>query len=309
MTDAVRVRQIVTNGLTNALKYAAPATYGPLRVVCAAGPAAGGSDTAAGPGAVLIEVLDSGLGLQGQTEESLFEDFAAHVPTSRTGAVGSSGLGLAICNRMARLLGGRLHVTDRVDGVHGTRFVLSLPLRGPPEAAAAAAVEAPSTVAIPVPANAPVDAFRESRPPLVDAEAGRTILVLGPPPADGAGSPHPKRSPPAVDAPASPAATTAGPPLGLHVLLVDDSVGNRRVGARMLAALGCTCETASDGDEVRRGASTVSCSVLLHCATSAMRAYTPQGPCTRRTSAQSAHRRLLLRSRGQTQLAARSTPC
>ena len=258
---------------------------------------------------MLIEVLDSGLGLQGQTEESLFEDFAAHVPTSRTGAVGSSGLGLAICNRMARLLGGRLHVTDRVDGVHGTRFVLSLPLRGPPEAAAAAAVEAPSTVAIPVPANAPVDAFRESRPPLVDAEAGRTILVLGPPPADGAGSPHPKRSPPAVDAPASPAATTAGPPLGLHVLLVDDSVGNRRVGARMLAALGCTCETASDGDEVRRGASTVSCSVLLHCATSAMRAYTPQGPCTRRTRAQSAHRRLLLRSRGQTQLAARSTPC
>jgi CheY-like chemotaxis protein len=39
--------------------------------------------------------------------------------------------------------------------------------------------------------------------------------------------------------------------MGLHVLLVDDSAGNRRVGGRMLQQLGCKCVLATDGDEVR----------------------------------------------------------
>ncbi len=125
------MRQIVTNGL----KYAPPGVWGPVRVVVRRA-AAHGTAAAAGPSHISIEVLDAGPGLRGQSEEVLFADFASHVPATRTGAVGSSGLGLAICNRMARLLGGELHLHDRADGVSGTRFVLTLPV---PDAAAAGA--------------------------------------------------------------------------------------------------------------------------------------------------------------------------
>ncbi len=39
-------------------------------------------------------------------------------------------------------------------------------------------------------------------------------------------------------------------PLGLHVLVVDDSATNRRIAERMLRGMGCTCSLAEDGDEV-----------------------------------------------------------
>jgi PleD family two-component response regulator len=37
---------------------------------------------------------------------------------------------------------------------------------------------------------------------------------------------------------------------GLHVLVVDDEKVNRRIAARMLEHLGCTCDGIEDGDEV-----------------------------------------------------------
>jgi CheY-like chemotaxis protein len=38
--------------------------------------------------------------------------------------------------------------------------------------------------------------------------------------------------------------------LGIHVLYVDDEPTNLRVGARILAQLGCSCEVLEDGDQV-----------------------------------------------------------
>ena len=274
LTDGVRVRQIITNGLTNAIKYAAPSVHGPIRVLCAvtsqhglhvAAPPSrdGGNQMSAGAAgassasrALTIEVLDSGPGLRGQSESTLFADFAATVPETRTGAVGSSGLGLAICNRMARLLGGELHLSDRVDGVHGTRFKLTLPAAAHEEAAARAAVT-PSDVAPHAPPSAPP---RELSPQLISVHGDSRLLEarvtpigvqLGTVSGGHPDGPGPRVSPSGPRVAPAPRGGTAPLPLGLHVLLVDDSVGNRRVGARMLAALGCTCETASDGDEVR----------------------------------------------------------
>ena len=248
VTDGARVRQIVMNGLTNAIKYAAPAEHGggPIRVTCGLSspprPTRPG-DTASG-GFVMIEVLDAGPGLRGQSEEALFADFASHVPATRTGAVGSSGLGLAICNRMARLLGGTMHLGDRGDGVSGTRFALSLPLEQP--LAAAAAQPAPHAGEENSGARGPRERS-SARLTSTGADAGYTVVTVATAPDDDTAAP-PRASSSSTSARVAPEPCA---PLGLHVLLVDDSAGNRRVGARMLGALGCTCETAADGDEVR----------------------------------------------------------
>ena len=109
VTDDIRVRQIVMNGLTNAIKYSNPRQNGPIRVAVsvqrgepqggagprAAGPRAAGADqrtllAAPAPAAaaaavtpvgasewLVIDVLDRGPGLRGLQEKTLFTDFAA----------------------------------------------------------------------------------------------------------------------------------------------------------------------------------------------------------------------------------------
>jgi hypothetical protein len=60
-------------------------------------------------GLITLRVLDDGPGLRGVEVSKLFDDFsaAANAVGSRTG-VKSSGLGLPICGRLVRLMGGCL---------------------------------------------------------------------------------------------------------------------------------------------------------------------------------------------------------
>ena len=123
ITDGVRVRQIVMNGLTNAIKYSRAGVDGAIRVVvrvetavAAAVDGSGGiigRSSGCGPsvpasGAWLcIDVLDRGPGMRGVAEHLLFADFAAPLSfaslpepaavSSRVVPVGSSGIGLSIC--------------------------------------------------------------------------------------------------------------------------------------------------------------------------------------------------------------------
>jgi hypothetical protein len=120
MTDEMRVRQIITNGLTNAVKYSNAPENGAIRVVArvsskAASPAPpdapGGGHASVSIGnsasCLLLEVLDCGHGLRGVAEDVLLKDFLA--PTTATGDaiepggslmhVGSSGVGLPVCGR------------------------------------------------------------------------------------------------------------------------------------------------------------------------------------------------------------------
>lgn len=102
--DPVRLRQVLTNGLSNAMKYGRACSGSPVvvRVRCTA--ADGGEDDRQW---LLFEILDGGPGLQGLTEETLFSDFAVAataIDPARLGArsIGSSGLGLPIIARLAR---------------------------------------------------------------------------------------------------------------------------------------------------------------------------------------------------------------
>jgi signal transduction histidine kinase len=112
-TDPVRVRHVVENLVTNALKYTPPG--GSVRVSVAPP-----SDHR-----VSVEVADSGPGIPTELRERIFDPFY-RVPA--TAGQPGTGLGLAISRRIARLLGGDITVGDAPD--HGSVFTFVLPTNG-----------------------------------------------------------------------------------------------------------------------------------------------------------------------------------
>ncbi|WP_164963510.1 PAS domain S-box protein [Rubrivivax sp. JA1026] len=126
--DPLRVRQIVTNFLGNALKFTAA---GGVRVVVRRVPA----------GRVRLEVHDTGPGIDPATQARLFRPFT-QADESTTRRFGGTGLGLSICRELATLMGGEVGV-DSQPG-RGSVFwaVLPLPRSLAPAPAAAAAASA-----------------------------------------------------------------------------------------------------------------------------------------------------------------------
>jgi signal transduction histidine kinase len=117
-TDAARVRQVLENLVSNALKYT-PAP-GSVRVSFEATP----DDPPPRPGAWLpIAVSDTGPGIPAEELERIFNEF--HRVPGTPG--GGHGLGLAISRRIARLLGGEVTVRSTLGA--GSTFVLWLPVR------------------------------------------------------------------------------------------------------------------------------------------------------------------------------------
>jgi len=109
--DSTRVRQILYNLISNALKFT---ETGGIDVAVAA----------ADPGLVLT-VRDTGIGIPPDRLEQLFEKFE-QADTSTTRKFGGTGLGLAICRDLATLMGGAIIVESKPG--EGTVFTVNLPL-------------------------------------------------------------------------------------------------------------------------------------------------------------------------------------
>ncbi len=109
--DAVRLRQILRNLLTNAGRYGGD-------VVEIRGRSAG--ETAR------IEVIDDGPGIQEGEWEAIFEPY--HGMIADRGLPGSVGLGLTVSRQLARLMGGDLVYHH---GEEGSVFTLTLPETDP----------------------------------------------------------------------------------------------------------------------------------------------------------------------------------
>jgi signal transduction histidine kinase len=111
-TDAARVKQVLKNLLANAFKFTSRGGV-TLRV------APEGADR------VAFAVRDSGIGIEPDKQELIFEAFRqADGSTSRV--YGGTGLGLSISRELALLLGGELRLAS-VPG-EGSTFTLVLPL-------------------------------------------------------------------------------------------------------------------------------------------------------------------------------------
>ena len=164
--------QIVTNALTNAIKYTAPGPDGPGGISMSAS-----VDAAARQ--LVIEVADRGPGLRGQTLAQLKTEFGGFggAPVSRSG-IRSSGLGIPICFRLAELMGGVIQLADRGDGP-GARFTLKLPLR---ESAVVAAAAGTWTAAAAAAAGVAVTSPPSMRVLPLLSPAPRSSAALPPPP-------------------------------------------------------------------------------------------------------------------------------
>ena len=110
--DPARVRQIVSNLLSNALKFTAEGSVR-LRV------ATDGDER------YVIAVSDSGIGIPAAKHDSIFESFS-QADAGTTRRFGGTGLGLAICRNLAREMGGDIRLTS-IEG-KGSTFTVVLPL-------------------------------------------------------------------------------------------------------------------------------------------------------------------------------------
>ncbi len=122
--DADRVRQILVNLLTNAVKFTRPGG----RVSVAAGvadPAESDLDLDVEGQWLRVDVEDTGIGLPPDVLEEIFAPFY-QVDSGYTRQGEGTGLGLSISRRLARLMGGDLTVQSE-EG-KGSRFTVWLPM-------------------------------------------------------------------------------------------------------------------------------------------------------------------------------------
>ena len=121
--DTERVKQIVLNLLTNAVKFTQPAGKVVLRC-CSATKLRDGARLPHGGSWVCFDVEDNGIGIPQDQIASIFDPFV-QVNGGRTRPADGSGLGLTISRRLARLMKGDLTVRSRHQ--EGSTFTLWLP--------------------------------------------------------------------------------------------------------------------------------------------------------------------------------------
>ena len=116
--DALRLRQILFNLLSNACKFTKNGTVS-LRVI---------ATSAEGRGWLDFVVADSGIGMTLDQLNKLFEEFTQG-DSSTARNYGGTGLGLAITRRLCRMMGGDVTVTSEAG--KGSTFVVRLPTGSP----------------------------------------------------------------------------------------------------------------------------------------------------------------------------------
>jgi signal transduction histidine kinase/ActR/RegA family two-component response regulator len=117
MGDAVRVKQVLTNLISNAVKFTSQGFVGLV--------VQQGQDRDGRP-VLRFTVEDSGIGFDAATRERLFTRFE-QADGGITRKFGGSGLGLSICRQLADMMSGDLDCESEPGS--GAAFILTLPLK------------------------------------------------------------------------------------------------------------------------------------------------------------------------------------
>jgi len=112
LADPVRIKQILLNLVSNALKFTPNGSVHIFLAVSDAG--------------LSLQVNDSGVGMSAKQIENLFNPFV-QADGSTTRRYGGTGLGLAITHRLVSLFGGSISVQSKIN--EGTTFTVVLPLQ------------------------------------------------------------------------------------------------------------------------------------------------------------------------------------
>jgi PAS domain S-box-containing protein len=133
MGDPARLRQILTNLLTNAVKFT---DEGEVVLSVGCEPISGRGDGASADSfRLLFAVRDTGIGIPADRMDRLFQSFS-QVDASTTRRYGGTGLGLAISKRLSEMMGGTMWAESRPGA--GSTFTFTVKAVGAPSPVALA---------------------------------------------------------------------------------------------------------------------------------------------------------------------------
>lgn len=211
--DAVRLKQMLINLLTNAAKYTPEGGHIRFETTVAPG-------SALGRRSVTFVVADDGIGMSEEFVRHVFDPFTMEGRSHEQG----TGLGMSIVRTIVSMMGGDLSVESELN--RGTTFVVTLDLR---------------------------IAFEAERRALEELEGylgeGAARLGLGAVPADGRCAAEGAAGPPPSAANAAPAAFDPRDLEGLRALVVEDNDLNAEIACELLAGSGLATDRAADGEE------------------------------------------------------------
>ena len=138
--DPVRMRQVLTNLIGNAIKFT---DEGSVTVKTELVPAVDAKTVL-----LRISIIDTGIGFDPERTEALFSPFT-QADGSVTRSFGGTGLGLAITRSLLQLMGGYITAEGRPG--EGATFVATLPARKVEQASAQALAPAPAKAPVPPP--------------------------------------------------------------------------------------------------------------------------------------------------------------
>ena len=117
-TDNVRLRQMVTNLLSNASKFT---ERGEIRVSVACEP----TNPSFSGEALVISVSDTGQGISPEALPTIFDEYRQDEGRSDSSVQKGTGLGLSITKKFSELLGGNVRVQSKMG--EGTTFTITIP--------------------------------------------------------------------------------------------------------------------------------------------------------------------------------------
>ena len=113
LTDPLRLQQIITNLVSNGIRYT---QLGKIQLNC----------QLLSDNQWAIAISDTGCGIAPEDQDRVFEPFFRAGSTEQSYAPGSTGLGLAIVSRLVKLLQGKIELVSQV-GI-GSTFTVTFPL-------------------------------------------------------------------------------------------------------------------------------------------------------------------------------------